>query len=345
MIDLSSADGSVNIDSDKIATLLKTVNLSIMPELKDYELLRDKIADYYSVARDFVVLGNGSDDLIERLALLCSGEDALTVVPCFERLYEAPIKYSNKLDTYELNVDNQFKYTETDHALILNKIDKKKYAAVWLCSPNNPTGTLIDLDYIKEIADKLSPGLVIVDESFLNYIVDSDIRSAASLLLNHPNIIVISSFSKAWGLAGLRLGYTVSTPKAALRISRAGVMFAVNTIAVRAASYLLDKPLFTYEQIKRIHSMRHEVVEWLLGDAAYVTITNSPLNVFMVRLKSSLLLHEMLLNEDVKTKSLNRMNGLVDQGFCRIKVPTNEEEIETLLYALARAKDNSITSN
>lgn len=118
---------------------------------------------------------------------------------------------------------------------------------VLLCNPNNPTGTLLDAEELRAFVDRIPEDcLVAVDEAYFEYVRDPAARSAIALVADHPNLVVLRTFSKAYGLAGLRIGYLIGSPYLVAQLRKACLPYSLSSVAQAAASAALHhrKELF-----------------------------------------------------------------------------------------------------
>ena len=159
ILDLSVAEGSVKLNHE----LLINVNLtpeymSILPSSFEKNRLRQLIGEYYGVSKDNIVLGNGSDELIEAIAYSYKDKVSLTLIPTFGRLINAVKKYRRtgvSSLTFKLNHSNKFIYDDEAHNSLLSIIKEQRIGLLLLCSPNNPTGTIFSLSQISELASSV----------------------------------------------------------------------------------------------------------------------------------------------------------------------------------------------
>jgi len=198
--------------------------------------LKQALAKRYGVDPGAIVLGNGSNDVLELVALafLGPGRAAVFSQHCFAvyplatqargaRSIVVPAKnYGHDLD------------------LMARAIDDETYVA-WLANPNNPTGTFARHEeveaFIKRVPERV---LVVLDEAYNEYLPPELRGDSARLLKRHPNLVITRTFSKAYGLAGLRVGYALAHPSVADVMNRVRQPFNVNSLALVAASAALD---------------------------------------------------------------------------------------------------------
>lgn len=199
--------------------------------------LRQRVAKFHGVDSDWVAVSNGSVNMIEKiLDAACEPGDE---VVCAWRSFESyPIATA-------LAAALTIKVPVTDlgeHDLdAMAEAVTDKTAAIIVCSPNNPTGTAVTHADLARFLDRIDESIpVILDEAYIHFARMEDRVRSDELLAKHANLIVLRTFSKAYSLAGLRVGYALAHPATAETLRTVGTPFAVNALAQRAAIAALD---------------------------------------------------------------------------------------------------------
>jgi histidinol-phosphate aminotransferase len=118
---------------------------------------------------------------------------------------------------------------------------------IWICNPNNPTGTFVDHDSLEQFLDRLPPHvLVVLDEAYFEYVTDKRYPDSISLLDYNPQIVILRTFSKIHGLAGLRIGYGIAHPEVIRQLQKVRPPFNVNRLAQKAALAALEDETFVW---------------------------------------------------------------------------------------------------
>ena len=167
--------------------------------------VKAELAQLKGVAPEQIFLGNGSDEAIDLLVRLTCvpGHDSLLILPPTYGMYEVAANLNDvRVERLPLTADFQLSPE------IVAGVVASEAKLVWLCSPNNPSGNLLHEDAIEEILRGFR-GLVVVDEAYADF---ADAPSWTTRLQEFPNLVVLQTFSKAWGLAGLRLGMAFASP-------------------------------------------------------------------------------------------------------------------------------------
>jgi histidinol-phosphate aminotransferase len=248
---------------------LKDINR--YPSGGEYTKLRQVLAKYVGVKIENILPANGSDEVIEVVSRAYKGE-VLIPIPTFSQ-YEVSAdrgRLSKVLvnclhgGVYSLNYSNQ-------------QLDKA--SLVWICNPNNPTGTRIPREKIVDILQR-AKGMVVVDECNYEYLGET----VVDLIGKYENLIISRSFSKNFGLAGLRLGFAISNPQNIKKIAAFGQYFRVNRMAEKAAGKVLKYLDYFQEAWKKIKKVRDKFVRQMneLGFSAY----DSQANFVLVKFKN-----------------------------------------------------------
>lgn len=223
--------------SENVSTAIKssTASFPLYPD-GNATNLREKIAGYFGLSPSQFIFGNGADNIIQIIsrALLKPGLNTVMASQTFSQY-----KHNAIIDGAEVREVPQIN-GEHDLDGMLEAIDEST-SVVWVCNPNNPTGTYISEDRLVSFLEKVPNDiLVVIDEAYFDYAVAEDYGSSIHLLDRFPNIIVLRTFSKVYGLASLRVGYGISHSEIIKTLEPAREPFNVNTIAQAAAIAALD---------------------------------------------------------------------------------------------------------
>ncbi|MGA1862096.1 histidinol-phosphate transaminase [Deferribacter thermophilus] len=230
----------------------KEALMNFLDELNRYPLgdcyyLREKLSKKLNVAQNELLFGTGSNEIIELLirTFVKPGENVVSFAPSFS-VYGIIAQANNSF----------CKWVETDKDFIVNfdrileNIDDKT-KIVFLANPNNPTGTYFSEEQLVSFLDNVREDiLVILDEAYYEFVDAADYPNSLKLMKKYPNLFSIRTFSKAYGLAGLRIGYIIGNSKALDMLNRVRQPFNVNMAAQVAAIAALDDHDFLRKVIK-----------------------------------------------------------------------------------------------
>ena len=200
--------------------------------------LTNRLADDFGLAPSRVAVGCGSVSLCQQLVSITCREPADEVVYAWRSFESYPIVTQVGGATKRpVPLDAEFRHDLDAMAAAVTP----RTRLVFVCSPNNPTGTAVRRDEFVRFLGALGPDvLVALDEAYREYVTDPDAVDGATLLDAHPNLVVLRTFSKAYRLAGLRVGYSLSSPEVAQSLRKVGSPFAVSALAQAAALAALD---------------------------------------------------------------------------------------------------------
>ncbi|WP_026584603.1 histidinol-phosphate transaminase [Bacillus sp. J33] len=202
--------------------------------------LRSLLADHLSVKEEQIIFGNGSDEIIQMISRALLGPDTNTIMaaPTFPQY-----KHNAVVEGAEIR---EIPLINGEHDLdaMLAAIDENT-AVIWVCSPNNPTGSYVSesslLSFLEKVPEDI---LVVLDEAYYEYVVADDYYRAVDLISQYNNLIVLRTFSKIYGLASLRVGYGVSNQEIIKVLEPVREPFNVNKFAQAAAAAALGDQQF-----------------------------------------------------------------------------------------------------
>jgi histidinol-phosphate aminotransferase len=241
----------------KLVTMLKQVadecDIRLYPQ-EEEEKLRDAITDYLTLRQGCVAVGNSSDEMMDRITrlFLDKGDKAVTFAPTFS-VFGYCVKYQGAEYTM-VPLQKDFKLDVEAMRAAFTPEAKLLY----LCSPNNPTGNQFGQDAVEALIEEF-PGIVLLDEAYGEY---AD-YSVIPLIGKYENLVVLRTFSKAFGLAGLRLGYAVANPILARAINKIPAPYAINTVTLTMGRKLLDNVGVMREAVAALKAERGKLINTL----------------------------------------------------------------------------------
>ncbi|HEX8722718.1 MAG TPA: histidinol-phosphate transaminase [Pyrinomonadaceae bacterium] len=194
--------------------------------------LHERLAAFAGWRADGVVAGNGSNELIQATLMVTVGEGRRVLIsePTFALYRQVATVLGGEVLSVPLNGELGF-----DVPALREAIERGKPDVVILCSPNNPTGCRVEEGELEELL-KATSGIVVVDEAYFEF----SGRTVAPLLARHANLAVFRTFSKAMGLAGLRVGYLLAAPELAREVSKAVLPYNLNLFSQTAAEVAVE---------------------------------------------------------------------------------------------------------
>jgi histidinol-phosphate aminotransferase len=287
--------------------------------------VKEAISTVKAVARENIFLGNGSDECIDLLyRSFCNpGNDNVIICPPTYGMYEVSANINDiKLRKAPLLDDFQL-----DLVHLENLVDENT-KLIWICSPNNPTANSMNRTDVETILNNFN-GLVVVDEAYINF---SRQKSFIQELADYPNLVVLQTFSKAWGLAGLRLGMAFASPEIIEILNRVKPPYNVNQVTQELALKALEEVGQVNDMIKELVQMR-VALKGVFEKLPFVQkVFPSDANFLLVKVDDAKMLYNYLLSRGIVVR--DRSNVKLCDNCLRITVGTEEENTE-LIEAMA----------
>lgn len=286
--------------------------------------VKRKMAAIKKVEAENMLLGNGSDECIDLLirAFCNPQQDNIIICPPTYGMYEVyanindvPVKEVPLTPMFQLNLE------------ALEEAVDAQTKIIFFCSPNNPTGNSLDREDIEMVLNNFD-GIVVVDEAYINY---SKHRSFATELKDYPNLVVMQTFSKAWGLAALRLGMIFASKEIVDILNKIKPPYNINQATQELALKALDNLDDVNTMIKETIRLREELVKDLNDLSLVENVYPSDANFLLVKVTDANAIYAYLRDKGIIVR--NRNNVLLCEGCLRITVGT-EKENRDLLQAL-----------
>jgi histidinol-phosphate aminotransferase len=275
-----------------------------------------------------IFLGNGSDEVIDLLIrIFCEpGQDAILTLPPTYGMYQVSAGIADvAVREVPLTPDYQ-----PDVEQVLAAADQQT-KLLFLCSPNNPTGNNLDLLAMERLVAEFS-GVVVVDEAYIDF---SDQDSCIKLLPKYPNLVVMQTFSKAWGMAGIRLGMAFASEEIIALFNKVKPPYNVNQLTQKAALDALLSDHSLTEMVEVILEQRDRL-EQRLPDLPFVQrVYPSHANFLLVKVDAPKRLYDYLVEDKIIVR--DRSNVLLCDGALRITVGRPEENDQLLDSLIAYA--------
>ena len=286
--------------------------------------LKKKIGTVKGLLPDCIFTGNGTDEIIDLLcrAFCNPGIDNIIVTPPTYGMYEYCANL-NDIFVRKVPLTREF---QPDLESISEIVDENT-KLIFLCSPNNPTGNSLNREDIEIILNNFN-GLVIVDEAYINY---SRQRSFISELTEYPNLVVLQTLSKAWGLAGIRVGMAFASPEIIAVLSKIKLPYNISEAAQQVAIKALDNIEQVNGWIRETVAERNKLVAELGKISLVKFIYPSDANFLLIRVDDPKQIYQSLVAKGIIIR--DRSNIELCEGCLRITIGKPEEN-QKLIAAL-----------
>ncbi len=286
--------------------------------------VKEAVSAIKSIPIQQIFLGNGSDECIDLLyRCFCEpGKDNVIICPPTYGMYEVSatindieVKKADLLPDFQLNL-----------ALMENLVDDNT-KIIWLCSPNNPTGNSLHYSDMEMLLNNFK-GLVVVDEAYINF---SRQASMIKDLKEYPNLVVLQTLSKAWGMAGLRLGMAFASAEIVTLLNKIKPPYNINQSTQELVLKGLEEVGQVNDMIKEIVAMRNELAIVFKRMPLTEKVYDSDANFLLVKVKDAKGIYQFLLTKGIVVR--DRSNVELCKNCLRITIGT-EKENTTLVDAL-----------
>jgi histidinol-phosphate aminotransferase len=290
--------------------------------------LKKRIAQVKGMPEDCIFLGNGSDEAID-LPYRCFTRPGIDNVVAMEPTYGMYKVCADINDVEYRPVLLDENYQITADRLLAACDDKTKM--IWLCSPNNPTGNSIQREEIVKVIEGFE-GLVLVDEAYSDFSAERPLRLD---IQKYPNLIVLNTFSKAWGCAAIRLGMAFAQPAIIALYNKVKYPYNVNQLTQQQAMEALKDPYETDKWVKMLIQERGRMMQ----NVALLPITEkvypTDANFFLVKVTDAQKIYNYLVERGIIVRNRHRVQ--LCQNCLRITIGTKTENSE-LIAALRQYK-------
>lgn len=291
------------------------------------QLLKEELARLKSVSPESIFLGNGSDeaiDLLVRLGCAAGESEVLVLEPSYGMYCVAAATQGASLVTVPLGPD----YALSAAAVLAAVTPRTKL--VFLCSPNNPTGNLLERSEILHIVRQFS-GLVVVDEAYIEFAPPGS--SLLPEVSRHENLVVLHTLSKAWGLAGARVGMAFAAPELVEMLSRIKLPYNLSALAQRAALTAIQNLTWVEQCIAEVAAERTRIAAALSALPCSRRVFPSQANFLLWQVADADAVYSALLDDGIVVRNRNSARGC--EGSLRISIGT-EYENDRMIAALQR---------
>ncbi|MFI2743412.1 histidinol-phosphate transaminase [Zhouia sp. PK063] len=288
------------------------------PQQRD---LKSALASLKKVKPEQLLLGNGSDEVLDLLyrAFCEPKEDNIITLPPTYGMYKV-LAETNNIENREVLLTNNF---EPNVKQILATTDENS-KLLFICSPNNPTGNAFDPQFIKALLENFN-GLVVIDEAYIDF---SSYESWASFLDIYPNLIIIQTLSKAYGMAGIRLGICVASEAIIAILNKIKPPYNVNELTQQKALQRVLAEDEVSQEITSILEEREKLMDTLRAINYIEKIYPTDANFVLVKVDDANLRYQQLIEQGVVIR--NRTTQPLCENTLRLTVGTSNENAQLI---------------
>jgi histidinol-phosphate aminotransferase len=291
--------------------LLKNIPINLYPDTQSLDL-KNSISNYINFPPSNIIVGNGSSEMIELILktfiekndIVLSFEPSFGMYKIYSKIYDANYMF--------IKTDENFKM---DKNLMISYANLYRPKIIFLCSPNNPTGLVIPINDIIEILSKTN-SLVVLDEAYIEFMKEK--INTLDLINQYENLIILRTMSKAFGLAGLRLGYLVSNNTLVNELNRIKSPYNLNTVSQYLGTLALNDTSKVDQYVEEIKKNRDFLYISLLDLKIRAFESQANFIFFQSDIKD---LHQKLIAKDILIRAFK--DDL--EGYYRVTVGTRNE--------------------
>ncbi|WP_026977528.1 histidinol-phosphate transaminase [Flavobacterium tegetincola] len=285
--------------------------------------LKIRLAEIKNVKSNQIFLGNGSDEVIDlAFRIFCEPniDKALTFTPTYG-MYEVSANI-NSVDLIKVPLNKEF---QIDRNSVQSYFSDANLKLIFICSPNNPSGNLIQSEDIEFILENFQ-GIVIIDEAYVDFCPDA---TFAAKLIQYPNLIISQTLSKAWGLAGLRLGIALMNEEILSFYNKVKAPYNISSVNQKIALETLNNREEFQENVKAILTEKEILIQELQKIKMVKKIYPSDANFLLIEVENANQIYAQLIAKQIIIRNRNS----VVENCVRITIGTADEN-KKLINAL-----------
>ena len=292
--------------------------------------LKDRIAALKGMSAESIFLGNGSDEAIDILfRIFCEpGKDNIVSIhptygmyPVCAGINDVEVRYASLTTDFEIDPD-----------AVLSQVDKRT-KLIFLCSPNNPTANSLDQDAMLQIIRSFQ-GIVVLDEAYIDFAKQ---ESMLPQIPKYNNLVLLQTFSKAWGLAGVRLGMAFAAPELIAYFNKVKYPYNVNVLTQKTVLEALGNEKEKTKWVATLLKERERLINELQDISFVKKIYPSDANFVLVRVDQPEKVYAYLVNQQIIVRDRSRVH--LCEGCLRITIGTTREN-DLLLAALTAYRED-----
>lgn len=308
------------------------MNLNTYPDTSFNEI-KDVIANKYKIDSSYISIAHGSGGILQTIAqtFIEQGDEILLPLESYKLYSEISKLMGGIIKEIPLN---------KDYTIDLDKIREEitaKTKLIWLCNPNNPTGTIFDLDAYKRLIYNLPENTwLILDEAYAEFASKHLLPKSIEDINNGKNIIAVRTFSKAYGLAGARLGYSISSPQMTTVLETVSEPFNANKVALAGAIATLTKDEKYYKECIKAIVKERQIITDSLNEMGFQVVKGHTNFVFFNMPYNAARISQQLLEKGIIVRPCSGWNY---PNAIRVTIGTSEDNQE-FIRTLKEVIDN-----
>ncbi|WP_066621976.1 histidinol-phosphate transaminase [Rufibacter roseus] len=325
-------EASVYLDANEnnLGSLAGGTDYNRYPDPYQKEI-KQKLSKLKGVRPEQIFIGNGSDEAIDLLIrLVCApGQDEVLLLPPTYGMYEVSANIHN-VGIQRVPLDERFQP-------VFDKIAEKqteKTKILFLCSPNNPTGNILEPETVEKLIREFK-GLVVVDEAYIDF---TETPSWSTRLDEFPNLVVLQTLSKAWGMAGLRLGMAFASPEIISYLNKIKPPYNINAVTQELVSAALDKTAQLHDMLQVIVQERERLVQVFAELPLIQKVYPSDANFVLVQVPDANELYAYLLERGVVVRNRTTQPGCFNCLRITIGTPKENDHLLESLQVYSEQK-------
>lgn len=289
--------------------------------------LKEKLSQMKRLAPKNIFVGNGSDEAIDLLfRIFCEPgiDKALTFTPTYG-MYQVSAQINNT-EWIELPLNDSFRI---DLGLLTPYLNDERLKLIFICSPNNPTGNLMNRRSLIHILESFK-GMVVVDEAYIDF---SEEDSCLTLIQKYPNLVVLQTLSKAWGQAGLRIGFAFANEEVISYFNKVKPPYNISMVNQTLALRALQNQVRFEENIQTIKAEKRKLERALEALPQIQKIYPSETNFILIQIENATSIYNDLVTKNIIVRDRSRQV----ENTLRVTVGTSEENkqlLQTLQHIL-----------
>lgn len=292
--------------------------------------LKAQVAALKGVAAENIFIGNGSDEAIDVLMrVFCEPrEDNVVAIAPSYGMYKVAAAI-NDVEIREVQLGEEFSLPVEELLAVTDEHTKM----IFLCSPNNPTANSFPREKMMQLVEQFD-GIVVVDEAYIDF---ADAESLKSEIAQYPNLVVLQTMSKAWAMAGLRVGLALAAERVVELMSEVKYPYNINVATMAIVEELLRQPID--DKVAEIRQQRALVEAALKQSTVVEKIYPSDANFLLVKVADADAMYDFLISKGIIVRNRNRVKGC--EGCLRMTIGTPEEN-EALLKSISEYEESVV---